>query len=127
MRMFTNTESLVALGVRGIRILAAGYIVFAGTQILMGVMRGAGDTAKPMWISLFNTVVLRMPLAYFWAWMTRSDNYPKGSPDSIFASLLITWVVGFLITVMVYRQNGWKKKAITTYKKNLAPKVCLHE
>jgi putative MATE family efflux protein len=112
MRMFTDTGSLIALGVRGMRILAAGYIVFAGTQILMGVMRGAGDTMKPMWISIFNTVILRVPIAYLWAWMSKSDMYPKGSPDSIFASLLITWVAGFLITTIVYRRGTWKNKSI---------------
>jgi len=112
MHMFTDTESLVALGVRGLRILAAGYIVFAGTQILMGVMRGAGDTAKPMWISIFNTVVLRIPIAYIWAWLTRSEQYPNGSPDCLFASLVITWVIGFIITAIVYRKGSWKKKAI---------------
>lgn len=112
MRMFTNTESLIALGVRGIRTLAAGYIVFAGTQILMGVMRGAGDTTRPMWISIFTTVGLRLPIAYTWAWFTRSDRYPNGSPDCLFASLLISWIISFIITWIVYRRGGWKEKAL---------------
>lgn len=112
MHLFTDTQSLVTLGVRSMRILAVGYIVFAGTQILSGVMRGAGDTIKPMWISIFSTVVLRIPIAYIWAWMTKSDTFPNGSPDSIFASLLITWVVGFLITSIVYRGGTWKNKSL---------------
>lgn len=118
MHMFTDTEALVALGVRGMRILAVGYIAFAGTQILMGVMRGAGDTTRLMWISIFTTVALRIPIAYIWAWMTRSDTYPNGSPDCLFASLLITWVIGFLITLIVYRRGAWKEKAIIVADEN---------
>ena len=37
-------------------IIAAGYIAMAVTQSLSGVMRGAGDTMTPMWISLVTTV-----------------------------------------------------------------------
>ena len=112
MYLFTDTASLVTMGVRAMRILALGYIAFAGTQILSGVMRGAGDTMKPMWISIFTIVVLRVPLAYLWAWMSRSEQYPNGSPDSIFVSLLISWVAGFIITSVVYRSGTWKGKAI---------------
>lgn len=32
------------------------YIAMAVTQSLSGVMRGAGDTMTPMWISLVTTV-----------------------------------------------------------------------
>ena len=34
------------------------------TQILSGVMRGAGDTMTPMWISMITTIVIRVPIAY---------------------------------------------------------------
>jgi Na+-driven multidrug efflux pump len=48
---------------RMMRILAAGYIAMAVTQVLLGVMRGAGDTMTPMWISLITTIALRVPIA----------------------------------------------------------------
>ena len=71
------------------RILAVGYIAMAITQCLSGVMRGAGDTITPMWISLITTVVIRVPVAYGLAYLTRSAAYPTGRPESIFISLLI--------------------------------------
>ena len=94
------------------RILAVGYIAMAVTQSLSGVMRGAGDTMTPMWISLITTVVIRVPLAYGIAWFTRSDQLPNGRSECIFISLLTSWVLGAVITFFAYRKGTWKKKAL---------------
>ena len=80
------------------------------TQSLSGVMRGAGDTMTPMWISIITTVIIRMPLAYAIAYFTRSDAMPNGAPESIFISLLISWVMGAVITSLFYLKGNWKKK-----------------
>lgn len=112
MEIFTQTAELVALSVYMMRILAVGYIAMAVTQCLSGVMRGAGDTMTPMWISLITTVVIRVPLAYGIAWLTRSETLPNGRSECIFISLLASWVLGALITLIAYRRGGWKKKAL---------------
>ena len=72
MGIFTETKELVELSMHLMQILAVGYIAMAVTQCLSGVMRGAGDTMTPMWISLITTVAIRVPLAYGIAWMTRT-------------------------------------------------------
>ncbi|MBE7052549.1 MAG: MATE family efflux transporter, partial [Ruminococcaceae bacterium] len=72
MAIFTDTQSLVDLSVYLMRILAFGYIAMAVTQSLSGVMRGAGDTMTPMWISLFTSVALRIPVAYGISYLTRT-------------------------------------------------------
>ena len=66
-----------------------------------------------MWISLITTVVLRVPVAYIWAFLTRSEALPHGSSDAIFFSLLISWVMGALITTYFFRRGKWRQKAIT--------------
>ena len=71
-------------------ILAAGYIAMAITQSLSGVMRGAGDTMTPMWISLITTVLVRVPLAYGISYLTRTDALPFGRYECIHISLVIT-------------------------------------
>ena len=109
MRMFTSTEEVVQLGVHMMRILAVGYIAMAVTQSLSGVMRGAGDTITPMWISFVTTIIVRMPLAYGLAYLTRSEALPNGSPDSIFISLLIAWVTGAVLTTIFYRRGKWRR------------------
>lgn len=112
MGMFTNTQEVVDLGMHMMSILALGYVAMAVTQILSGVMRGAGDTMTPMWISLLTTVVIRVPIAYGIAFFTRSAAQPNGTPDSLFISLLISWILGATLTVICYRRGKWRSKAI---------------
>ena len=111
MAIFTSTASLVEMSYHMMSILAVGYIAMAITQSLSGVMRGAGDTMTPMWISIVTTVVLRVPIAYGIAYFTRSADYPVGRPESVFISLLASWVLGALITLAAYRVGRWRKRA----------------
>lgn len=118
MSWFTDTPEIVTVGTRMIRILAVGYLAFAITQILSGVMRGAGETMMPMWISIIATVIVRVPIAYGIAAMTRSAENPNGLPESIYISLLISWVVGSILTIIVYMRGKWKKHGITQQSKS---------
>ncbi len=112
MAIFTETEALVDLSARMMNILAVGYIAMAVTQSLSGVMRGAGDTVTPMWISLLTTVAIRVPLAYGIAFATRTAETPQGDYHCLWISLLASWVLGALITAFFYAKGGWKKKAL---------------
>lgn len=112
MAIFTSTPELVELSFTMMKILAVGYIAMEVTQCLSGVMRGAGDTVTPMWISMVTTVVIRIPLAYGIAYLTRSPQHPTGNSACIFISLLISWVLGACITFICYRAGRWKKKAL---------------
>lgn len=110
MGIFTETAELVELSRRMMGIIAVGYIAMAVTQSLSGVMRGAGDTMTPMWISLFTTVIVRVPVAYGISYLTRTPELPSGRQECIFISLLSSWVLGALITVFFYLRGRWKKK-----------------
>ena len=108
--MFTETESLIDLASRMIRLMAVGYICISVTQVLGGVMRGAGDTVSPMWISIISTILIRVPVAYGLAYLTRSEEFPHGKPDALFLSLMVSWTLGMVMTLVVYRMGKWKKK-----------------
>jgi len=112
MGIFTDTTELVDLSMKMMRILAVGYIVMAITQSLSGVMRGAGDTITPMWISIVQTIVIRVPLAYALVYLTKSDIYPQGRQECIFLSLVISWVIGSILTSIFYAKGKWKKAAL---------------
>ena len=112
MDIFTDTLELVDLSVYVMRILAVGYIAMAVTQSLSGVMRGAGDTLTPMWISLCTTVLIRVPVAYGISFLTRTPELPYGRSECIQISLLFSWVMGAVLTAIFYKVGRWKKKAI---------------
>ncbi len=112
MGIFTETAELVELSRYMMGILAVGYIAMAVTQSLSGVMRGAGDSMTPMWISLVTTVLIRIPIAYGISWLTRTEELPFGRSECVFVSLLISWVLGAVITAFFYRRGKWKTKAL---------------
>ena len=112
--IFTDTQELIDLAVRMMRVLAVGYICISVTQVLGGVMRGAGDTVTPMWISIISTIFLRIPTAYIMAAITKNEAYPNGQPISIFTSLLVSWTLGMVISIVVFRIGKWKQKMLAS-------------
>ena len=107
--IFTTTTALIDLAERMMQIMAVGYVAVSITQVLGGVMRGCGDTVTPMWISIFNTIVLRVPLAYALAHYTVSAEWPNGHPFILSISLLVSWVMGMIISVIVFRYGKTRK------------------
>ena len=119
MEMFTSTPEVIELGQQMLRTLAVGYVAMAVTQILSGVMRGAGDTMTPMWISIITTVIVRVPIAYGLEFLTRPEGGAMGSgaPTPLFLSLLLSWVIGAVLTAIAYKMGKWKKKSIIATEK----------
>ena len=109
---FTTTASLIELATGMMNIMAVGYACVAITQVCGGVMRGAGDTVTPMWISIATTIALRLPIAYIMAAMTKSEAWPNGHPYSLSASIVTAWVLGGVISVIAYRMGKWKKNLV---------------
>ncbi len=107
--IFTDTQALIDLASQMMNIMAVGYIAMSITQVLGGVMRGSGDTVTPMWISIISTVVLRIPVAYALAAITRSEAWPHGHPFSLSASLLVSWTMGMVMSLAAYRWGKTRK------------------
>lgn len=111
MRLFTPEQELIRLSMAMMYILAVGYVAMSVTQVLQGVMRGAGDTVTPMWISFGTTIAMRVPVAYGMVALTRKLGAPVLTQERmVFVSLLAAWLTGMLITILVYRVGKWKKK-----------------
>ena len=107
--IFTDTQALIDLAGRMMRIMAIGYIAVAITQALGGTMRGCGNTVTPMWISIFTTVMLRIPVAYLIAHFSRSAEFPNGHPFALSISLLVSWTIGAVISVIAFRWGKTRK------------------
>jgi Na+-driven multidrug efflux pump len=111
MGLFTDTVEIIDLARRLMSIIAVGYIAVAVTQSLSGVLRGAGDTMTPMWISVITTVFVRVPIAYGISYLTRTAELPYGRQECIHISLICSWLIGTLITTICYLSGRWKRKA----------------
>ena len=118
MGVFTQTAELIDLSYRMMQILSVGYIVMEVTQCLSGIMRGAGDTVTPMWISIITSIALRIPLAYGLVALSKTPELPQGDCAMMYFSMLISWTIGAAITFIMYRRGKWKKSAILTAPKS---------
>ena len=120
MRLFTPEQALIDLSMGMMYILAAGYVAMAVTQVLSGVMRGAGDTMTPMWITLATTIGLRLPLAYGMVALARHLDWPVINQEQmVFISLLISWLIGMTVTIVLFRRGIWKKKQVEPMEREL--------
>jgi len=75
------------------------------TQTLSGIMRGAGDTLTPMYVSIITAVVIRISLAYGLVQWTHR-------PESIFISLVSSCVAGGIINEWVFRKGSWRNRNV---------------
>lgn len=112
MGIFTNTEELIDMSIKMLIILAPGYAAMGIVQGLSGVMRGAGDTITPMWIAITMTLIIRVPLAYGLAYITRNGEFPQGRPESIFISLGLSFIIGAIGNIYFYKKGRWKDNSI---------------
>ena len=121
MGLFTSEQALVDMSMTMMYILGVGYVACAVTQVYSGVMRGAGDTITPMWISFVTTVGLRVPLAYLFVWLAEvAGKDAFFQKEMLFVSLLAAWVIGMVINLICYFKGGWKKKQVYAIEKELA-------
>ena len=112
MMLFTDTTEIIEMSMHMMRIMAAGYLGISIGQIFLGLLRGAGETVMPMWITTISSVGIRIPLAYLLVYLTTSEAYPIGSPDSLFISLAIAWISGAVMSFWAYKRGKWRKKGL---------------
>ena len=104
MDLFTNDPEVIRIGKEYLLIVGGFYVVFSAMFIISGVMRGAGDTLIPMFLSLISLWVIRIP----GAWIL-SDYFGE---IGIWWSMPIGWIVGLILSFAYYLTGNWKKKAI---------------
>jgi putative MATE family efflux protein len=109
MKMFTDDLQVIELGKNYLIIVGAFYVLFSSMFIVGGVMRGAGDTLIPMFITLFALWVIRIPLAYI---LSRPGFLGVAG---IWWSIPIGWATGLILSYLYYRSGRWKKKVIVKY------------
>jgi len=107
MGWFTKDPEVIRIGWEYLVIVSSFYLVFTLMFLYTGVMRGAGDTLVPMFISIFSLWIIRIPMAYLLSgWMGE-----KG----IWWSIPAGWIVGTLVAFWYYRTGKWKNKVIVRY------------
>lgn len=111
MMMFTKDAVVIEMGQEYLKIIGSFYILFSVMFVINGLLRGAGDTFIPMFISLFSLWLVRIPVAYL-----LSSN-PDIGVDGIWWSIPVGWFSGVVLYYWYYRQGKWKTKAVVNIRK----------
>lgn len=104
MHAFTGNPDVLAMGLKGIRILCMFYVLMGQTVTLNGSLRGAGAAALPMFASLAS-ILIRIPIAYLIAVVPHDY---KG----LFWAMAASMVVNYCIVLVYYRFGNWRDKSI---------------
>ena len=99
--IFTKTEALKELAVSNLKLLAIGYVLMGYGQTMQGYLRGIGSTTATMVVSIFTQVLARIPMAYLFAKLTATPEFPNGQAVALFGSLVCSWVVMSSITAFL--------------------------
>lgn len=76
------------------------YIVLPIVQIYNGVLRGAGKSSVPMYIMVFNFVILRQIYLFFVTQMTNEVYY-------VFLGWPVTWITCAIMFIVYYHKVDW--------------------
>lgn len=104
MRLFTKDPEVIAIGHQYLVIVSSFYIIFSGMFSVNGVLRGAGDTVVPMFITLFALWAIRIPAAYIFS---KHLGYV-----GIWWAVPLGMIVGFTLSFLYYLTGKYKNKVI---------------
>ncbi len=99
--IFSNDPEVITLGARVLRIEAFAEPFFAIGSVVGGVLRGAGDTKWPFYISLAGMWLLRVPVAFvlinFFAW----------GLEAVWVGMALDLILRGLISLWRFKKRSW--------------------
>jgi putative MATE family efflux protein len=109
-------KSVVPLAAQLLRVVAYAMGPLAIVLVLVGALRGAGDTRWPLVLNLLGIVVFRVPVAYY---LTRSDIYLPIIEQTIqganlgvvgaWYAMVLDIVVRCILLILRFRHDAWQR------------------
>jgi putative MATE family efflux protein len=117
MKLFTHDQGVVNIGGDYLTIVTSFYLLFTWMFIYGGVMRGAGDTLVPMFLTLISLWIVRIPAALllsretveFFGLTLRGAGMGEAG---IWWSIPTGWGIGLILSYLYYRTGRWKTKSV---------------
>jgi putative MATE family efflux protein len=111
-----RSSDVVPLAARLLRIVAYAMLPLAVTMVLIGALRGAGDTRWPLVLNLLGIVLLRVPLAIFLSHDTVSIPFLGITLPGAGLGVVGAWygavidiVARCLLMIGRFRQDAWQR------------------
>lgn len=104
LKIFSQDEQVIYYGVYMLRVLVPGYMFLSITQILAGVIRGAGVATVPMYIMVGCWCFFRI------TWIVIAMYFLQDI-IVVFLGYTLSWILSALIILRYYRKGTWLKEA----------------
>jgi putative MATE family efflux protein len=102
--MFTSEPEVIRIGAEYLLIVCSFYVVFSAMFVIGGLLRGAGATLIPMFITLFALWVIRIPASW---WLSR-----ELGAAGIWWAIPLGWAIGAGFSWIYYLTGSWRKKVV---------------
>lgn len=89
-----------------IRWLCFTEIAFAYAMVTIGAMQGAGDTVRPLWITIVSLWAVRVPLTFLLAWTA------KLGATGAWMAMSVSQALQGILAVIAFKQGAWKTKKV---------------
>lgn len=107
MDLFTNDANVIEIGAQYLIIVSSFYLIFNSMFLFSGVLRGAGDTIVPMFLTLMSLWLIRVPLAWFLS--------QRIGVTGIWWAIPIAWFTSMFLSGIYYLTGNWKKSVIVKH------------
>jgi putative MATE family efflux protein len=106
MKLFTTDIDVIKIGKDYLVIVSSFYLAFSAMFTVIGMLRGAGATLIPMFITLITLWIIRIPLS-----IVLSET--SMGVDGIWWAVPISWIFGAIASYVYYRTGKWKGKVVS--------------
>jgi len=106
MGLFTADTEVIRIGAEYLLIVCSFYVVFSAMFVIGGVLRGAGATIVPMFITLFALWFIRIPSSW---WLSR-----ELGAVGIWWAIPLGWAIGAGFSWIYYLKGNWRKNVVVS-------------
>jgi putative MATE family efflux protein len=104
--IYTADPAIAPHAVDCLRIVSAGFVLFAYGLVFTQSFNGAGDTWTPTWINLACFWLLQIPLAWLLAIRLRMG------PRGVYIAITVAFSTLAVVSGIVFRQGRWKRRRV---------------
>jgi putative MATE family efflux protein len=104
--IYTTDPAIVPHAIDCLRIVSAGFVLFAYGLVLTQSFNGAGDTWTPTWINLGCFWLLQIPLA--WLLAIRLGMGPRG----VYIAITVAFSTLAVVSGVIFRKGWWRTRTV---------------
>jgi putative MATE family efflux protein len=104
--IYTADPAIVPHAIDCLRIVSAGFVLFAYGLVLTQSFNGAGDTWTPTWINLGCFWLLQIPLA--WLLAIRLGMGPRG----VYIAITVAFSTLAVVSGVIFRKGWWRTRKV---------------